>query len=348
MALSLPTNIVIITLIFSILALVSVVLRFFARYNNRSPVLLDDLLIVGGLLFALGLSVCTVCAVYLGNLGRHVSVSPQGIPQYGVWINSLYQALWAGLLIQILAFAFIKASIVVFYRRIFRGKWFRRSTTVIIVVIYSWTISFFFASLFQCIPVSQGFLPTWERTGKCYDPHPMFVSMASTNLIIDIAILAIPQPLVWRLNMPRRRRVLISLVFLLGGFYVFIHIAPGYVTATLLAMLTWCSIVGVSAARIYFFHSIVANPRLWFDVTYNTAAAFYWTNLDTCVAVICASLPSIHPLLVHLSPGKILRSFASMVSMRSSNRISSTPPPESEFQLHTMKTSSTLGLNEPA
>ncbi|KAI0418352.1 hypothetical protein F5X98DRAFT_337841 [Xylaria grammica] len=324
MALSLPTNIVIVTLIFSMLALMSVVLRFFARYNHGSALLLDDFLIVGGLLFALGLSVCTLCAVYLGNLGQHVTTSPQGVPQYGVWINSLYRALWAGLLIQILAFAFIKASIVVFYRRIFRGNWFYHSTAIILVVICSWAISFFLASLFQCVPVSQGLLPTWTRTGKCYNTHPMFVSMASTNLIIDITILVIPQPLVWRLNMPVRRRVLVSLVFLLGGF-----------------------IVGVSAARIYFFYSIVSNPRLWYDVTYNTAAAFYWTNLDTCVAVICACLPSIHPLMAQFSPGKVLRRLASKVSLRSAKRVDSNPPQDSGFQLDTMSTSSTRGLNEP-
>ncbi|GAW18306.1 hypothetical protein ANO14919_077810 [Xylariales sp. No.14919] len=118
-------------------------------------------------------------------------------------------------------------------------------------------------------------------------------------------------------------------------------------TAILPTILTLLSIVGVSAARIYFFYSIVSNPRLWYDVTYNTAAAFYWTNLDTCVAVICACLPSIHPLMAQFSPGKVLRRLASKVSLRSVKRVDSNPPQDSGFQLDTMSTSSTRGLNEP-
>ncbi|KAI2615090.1 hypothetical protein GGR54DRAFT_308286 [Hypoxylon sp. NC1633] len=322
MAFSLDMNIVIVTIVFSALALLTVALRFLVRFKRHAPLALDDLFILPGLLFTLALGACTVAGVYLGHVGRHVTVNPQGIPEYGPWIYSFYKVEWAGQLISILAFTFIKISLVLFYRRIFRGNRFYLITTILLYFICGWGVSFFLAILLECIPVSQAWLPQSQRDGQCYNPLPAFDAMATTNMIIDIAILTIPQPIVWKLNMPLRRRVGISIIFLLGAF-----------------------VVGISAARIYFFYSIAANPELQFDVSYNAAAAFYWTNIDASVAVVCASLPSLHTLLVDLSPGRLLQSFASKVSLRvsSSRNIGSL---ERENGPQKSSISSTRGLNE--
>ncbi|KAI1208032.1 uncharacterized protein F4807DRAFT_432932 [Annulohypoxylon truncatum] len=297
MALSLNTNIIIVTIVFSALALIVVVLRFVTRLKKGVPLALDDFLILPGLLFTLALGACTLCGAYLGHLGEHVTVNSHGVPEYGDWVHSFSKIEWAGILISILAFAFIKASLVLFYRRIFRGDRFYLITAILLGIICCWGVSFFVAILLECTPVSQAWLPQLERTGHCYNPLPAFAGMATTNMIIDIAILAIPQPIVWKLNMPLSRRIAISMIFLLGAF-----------------------VVGISAARIYFYYSIAANPKLEYDVTYNAAPAFYWTNLDACMAVICASLPSVHILIADLSPRHLLRSIASKISLRPSSK----------------------------
>ncbi|KAJ8131016.1 hypothetical protein O1611_g2610 [Lasiodiplodia mahajangana] len=323
MALPLSTNIVIVTIVFSIISLISVVLRFVARHKQTAPLRWDDYSILIAVILNLGLGACTVAGVYKGHIGQHVVISPEGVPEYGPWITSFYQVEWAGLLIQIATFAFTKSSLVLFYRRIFRGDRFYLVTAIFLAIICAWGVAFFLAILLECIPISQSFVSPPKRTGRCYNPIPAFDALATTNLALDISILIIPQPYVWKLNVSFKRRVALSLIFLLGAF-----------------------VIGISAARIYFFYSVAANPKLEYDVTYNSAASFYWTNIDAssewcmiyiavesfalrelttnvenaAVAIVCASLPSMHILLAQISPGRILRSFASMVSLRISSK----------------------------
>lgn len=99
----------------------------------------------------------------------------------------------------IASLACAKASIVLFYRRIFRGKRFSIISIVLLVLITIWGISFFFAQLFDCIPIAGN----WDRVlgrysdAKCINPIPMFYSLAATDVIVDLLILGVPQPLVW-------------------------------------------------------------------------------------------------------------------------------------------------------
>lgn len=39
----------------------------------------------------------------------------------------------------------------------------------------------------------------------------------TVDRLLDVAILVVPQPIVWKLNMPLKRRIAVSLIFLLGS-----------------------------------------------------------------------------------------------------------------------------------
>ncbi|KAK0631025.1 hypothetical protein B0T17DRAFT_507450 [Bombardia bombarda] len=305
MAPSLSTNITVVCIVFSILAILAVVFRFNARLSQRSRLALDDYMIIAGVVFATGLGANTISAVYLGHLGQHVALSPQGIPEYGPWIYTFRDIEWAGQLIAIMAFACTKISIVLFYRRIFTGAYFSLVAGILLGVICAWTVSFFLATLLECVPVSQIFVPREQQTGLCYDPDPMYEGMVISNLIIDVAILAVPQPVVWRLHMSREKRMAVSAIFLLGAF-----------------------VVAVSAVRVYFFFDIASNldssAAHSYDITYITAPAFYWTNIEACVAVICACLPTMRRYFIDGAPAaRLLHSVGSLLSLRGSRSISS-------------------------
>lgn len=122
-----------------------------------------------------------------------------------------------------LAGLFIKSSIVCFYRRIFRGTIFNIVTIALLVVIVCWGISIFLATLLQCAPIRmvwQSLSGSPERNAQCINVIPLFYAMAISNLILDILILAIPIPMVWKLQMPRSRKVAVSGIFLLGALLV--------------------------------------------------------------------------------------------------------------------------------
>ena len=63
-----------------------------------------------------------------------------------------------------------------------------------------------------------------EAQWKPWIPHftsikekPFDITMSIINIVMDIVILAIPQSRVWKLQMTLRRKIMISLLFLLGG-----------------------------------------------------------------------------------------------------------------------------------
>ncbi|KAI0432298.1 hypothetical protein F5Y09DRAFT_329748 [Xylaria sp. FL1042] len=259
MSLDLRATIVILAIVFSVLPLVPVSMRFYARHKQRVSLGAGDYLIIPGV--ELG--------VYYAHDGQHVPLTPEGRPIFGDWYFTFEKLQYAQVLLSILAFAFIKASILMMYRRIFCGDKFRAATLILLVIVCCWAVSFFLAVFLACIPISKSF-------NSIYD------GFAISNLIIDVAILTVPQPIVWKLNMSVSRKIAVSGVFLLGGF-----------------------VVGISAARIYFYYA-VATPEKILDTTYSTAPGAYWTHIDASVAV----------LFVSFSLGRIIRRFTSKISLR--------------------------------
>ncbi|KAI0187898.1 hypothetical protein EV127DRAFT_498586 [Xylaria flabelliformis] len=60
---------------------------------------------------------------------------------------------------------------------------------------------------------------------------PMFIATAISNFIIDIGILSVPIPIVWKLKISVKQKIAISGIFLLGAFYanaldITVNIAP--------------------------------------------------------------------------------------------------------------------------
>jgi hypothetical protein len=107
-----------------------------------------------------------------------------------------------------------------FYRRIFCGNIFSIVSAGALTVICVWGISFLFATIFECYPTDNIWLAmvgSPERAAHCYTTLPMIYASAILNMIIDVAILSIPMPLVWRLQMPLRQKIAVSAIFLLGS-----------------------------------------------------------------------------------------------------------------------------------
>jgi hypothetical protein len=55
---------------------------------------------------------------------------------------------------------------------------------------------------------------------KCLDIVTIEIPCVTINLVIDMAILLIPQPVIWKLKMPRSRKIGVSVVFIVGTMSV--------------------------------------------------------------------------------------------------------------------------------
>ncbi|KAI0445058.1 hypothetical protein F4803DRAFT_548469 [Xylaria telfairii] len=252
MAVAGSTNIIIVTVVFTSLAVVFVLLRFQARIQQRAPFLADDFLIAIAVVFSLA---------YMVNV-----------------IYCFNQTLYVSEILGYFPLTLTKVSILLFYRRIFRGQVFSTITVHLIVLSVLWGVSFFFATLFICIPTHYSWTATQgtpDFAAHCYDPSPMFYGSAVSNMIVDILILLIPAPMVWKLNMSKRQKIAVVGIFLLGAF-----------------------VVGITAIRVsVFFHT---GPKLGtdYDITYNIGGVIYWSQLETAIAIICGCLPTLRIILV--------------------------------------------------
>ncbi|KAI0867199.1 hypothetical protein GGS24DRAFT_411578 [Hypoxylon argillaceum] len=296
MAAGLGTDVIIISVVFSTLAIVAVLLRLRARVLQHAKLGPDDYLIVPGMIFAVGFGANNIAAVVVGHLGSHVPVDANGVPETGPYLIKFKETLFVATLLPILSHFFTKSSILFLYRRILRGNTLSYVTSGLLIAVWSWGIAFFFASLFTCYPINQNWLSLHgspEHNAHCYNYIPMYYATAISNVILDVLILLVPIPIVWRLHMPTKRKIGVIGIFLLGGL-----------------------VVGIGAARVYFFFRTGIGIKEY-DVTYNQAAVQYWSFLESSIAVVCACLPTLPILVTRISIERVLRSFRSMASLAS-------------------------------
>jgi hypothetical protein len=72
--------------------------------------------------------------------------------------------------------------------------------------------------VFDCHPVNY----FWTRTGDghCLQPFIWQEIFAALNICSDIALLILPIPMVWALQVSRSQKISLSAIFLLGFLYV--------------------------------------------------------------------------------------------------------------------------------
>lgn len=117
----------------------------------------------------------------------------------------------------------IRLSVVLFYFRIFPTRTVRRASYVLAAVCIAWFVASEALSLALCTPVAY----TWDRSikgGKCIGVSPVKIISGAVNVAIDAFTVTLPIHEVVKLNMSRKKKLLVSGVFLIGGMYV--HFTP--------------------------------------------------------------------------------------------------------------------------
>lgn len=110
-----------------------------------------------------------------------------------------------------------KISILCLYLRLFPDYDFRRLVKIGLVVCSIAGASFLGASVFQCLPVSFNWT-FWdgEHSGRCGNIVIQGWVGMIVNIIADIAVLMLPLPVIWRLNLALEKRFSIIAMFSVG------------------------------------------------------------------------------------------------------------------------------------
>ncbi|KAL4778005.1 hypothetical protein BJX76DRAFT_366907 [Aspergillus varians] len=239
-------------------------LRFWARTTNRSTALAyDDWFLLIALAFAYGTGVCCILGGAYG-IGKHIwAVEPDDVLMSMKIIFS-YVILYAATV------PMVKLSVLLLYHRIFRFTW---SLYICAFLSIGYTISVSTAISLACVPTSF-FWTQWVDPlsgGHCrINLYNFYLWNGVANLFTDVIILCVPIPAVWRLQMPKAQKWAVSGIFLLGGFVC---------VATII--------------RIY----TITKMKSSVDITWAIGDAMIWSNVEPCIGIVSACLPTIRPLL---------------------------------------------------
>ncbi|KAL8667457.1 MAG: hypothetical protein Q9202_000673 [Teloschistes flavicans] len=110
-----------------------------------------------------------------------------------------------------------KFSICFFYLRLFVLRWVKNSVYTIMAVQTAWMVTFMVLAFAQCQPVQKIWHP--EIEGTCVDQRAFVGYISLPNIFVDAALLLIPMPIVWNLQISRRRKFLLAPIFVMGAVY---------------------------------------------------------------------------------------------------------------------------------
>ena len=108
-------------------------------------------------------------------------------------------------------------SALCFYARVFnaRGnKILRIALWVTAALNVGWLIFAIVSSIFQCTPIDKTWKP--DIDGHCINTYEWWMGSAISSVIIDLIILLIPMPILWRLQVRPLRKFLLLGVFICG------------------------------------------------------------------------------------------------------------------------------------
>ena len=115
------------------------------------------------------------------------------------------------------AAACTKSTILLLYLRVFEPRrWSRLDFTVraLILIICSFYFALSIAKICQCIPRTR----IWDKTvpGKCVDLSILLDASGLFNIISDVLILLVPLKGIWSLQMVKKRKIGIYMIFTVG------------------------------------------------------------------------------------------------------------------------------------
>ncbi|EHA23344.1 hypothetical protein ASPNIDRAFT_173895 [Aspergillus niger ATCC 1015] len=202
-----------VTGVMTLLSTCLVALRFISRSLTLS-IKLDDWFCLLALIFSYGLLCTTALVTTVGHAGIHITQykDPLVLERY-------FQITLADMVIYNVSVGLTKISILLFYRRIFSiNKSFLFCNWVVTGLSSGACIAAVFGLIFSSDPVDAQW-KFWEPSTTIHNKS-FWIAMGAVNILLDVTILILPQPVVWRLKQTRRPSTLTTPLFRQDTFTV--------------------------------------------------------------------------------------------------------------------------------
>lgn len=240
--------------------------------------------------FTMVTAICIYVGAADGDLAKHVELDAQG---NGIWTHRVVVFLeinFAQQLSTTLTFGLTKLSVLLFYKRVFRGNTFNAAVWTMITIIGVWSVAFIFANLLQCYPISLNWEDSGASASSCIQTNTMYLAQAWTDVLTDVMILSLPIPCIWALQMPARHKVGVTAIFLLGILTVLAGIAK----------------------LVVFYHVIAEAAGGDPDITWFETPAVLWPMVESALGIVGACLPLLRPLFAGTSTQGFMRNLRSV------------------------------------
>jgi hypothetical protein len=100
------------------------------------------------------------------------------------------------------------------YYRIFRFPYFKIWAYIIGTFVILWVICITFLFIFICVPVQKLWYP--DLPGRCINQVSTWIANAVSTIATDVAILLLPIPQVWKLQLRISEKIAVLIAFSLG------------------------------------------------------------------------------------------------------------------------------------
>ncbi|RAL14059.1 PTH11-like integral membrane protein [Aspergillus homomorphus CBS 101889] len=256
----------VVTAVLTGFSVLTVAMRMYARVGLMKLKGREDYMILISLVLSCTYLGLVGAEVHFG-LGRHSSALPDHV------LKDQLKRLWASIPFYNASLVFTKFSILFQYLRIFPDRRFRLACYVVLGIVAAYGTWAVVSGFLNCVPVAR----FWDRTvsGYCLSFEAVWFFNASMNIVTDVTLLVMPMPLLSRLQLPRAQKFALMGVFAIGGLVVI-----------------------TSILRLSSLHAVSLSK----DTSWSNVGAAYWTAAECNVAIICACLPFLRPLVSRLFP----------------------------------------------
>ncbi|KAJ5787286.1 Major facilitator superfamily domain general substrate transporter [Penicillium paradoxum] len=277
-----------VSITFFTIASIFVALRFISRIFVVRKIGLHDWLMLVAWFIDFGFSFSLFYSVRKG-LGLHsTELRPEDEPAFNK-ANYAFTVLYNPALMA------VKTSILVFFLTLTRNqKVFRWANYVTLFVVNAAGIALTLVNVFQCNPVGAAFLSDLPSHANCTDIVTLYLSSSPVNIITDLAILLLPMPLLTKMRLPYKQKIILVITFSFGFFVAVVDVVR-------IAFLQQAAISRSLEVKSIHIQNIGGVDFSWY-----ASLSFMWSAVEVNLSIICGCVPSLKPLVTRLVP-KLIR-----------------------------------------
>ncbi|KIY01807.1 uncharacterized protein Z520_01945 [Fonsecaea multimorphosa CBS 102226] len=171
-----------------------------------------------------------------------------------------------------------KLAVLSFYLAVFPQPYFRKGVYIVIGLCICYFVSYMFVLGFECTPVNF-FWEQWRdpTAGTCININAGGWAAAGINIGLDLAILALPVPVILKLEISRQQKLQILSMFGVGSF-----------------------ITVVSCIRLQSLINFAKNSNL----TFHLEPISFWSSIELDISIVCACMPAARLFLQRAWPSR--------------------------------------------